>query len=210
MKMRPLPWVGMASTYSQQKGTKQTIILSNSCQIRALSQGSPIDSSGRVRGQACLCELTRPADGRMADHSLRCVPPLLYPAVSCALIPIIVRTAAGCEMTAGLEPLVCSCGLHSAKLQPLGTKKRKRQCFAVKKKGNRPQIVTSRAEKLHARDVVVAICDGTYTTSNRPRAAPIVSQRGLRARACRETIGPRKPGGLVEATRGRLGRRMML
>ena len=108
MKMRPLPWVGMASTYSQQKGTKQTIILSNSCQIRALSQGSPIDSSGRVRGQACLCELTRPADGRMADHSLRCVPPLLYPAVSCALIPIIVRTAAGCEMTAGLEPLVCS------------------------------------------------------------------------------------------------------
>jgi hypothetical protein len=132
-----------------------------------------------------------------------------YPAVSCALIPIIARTA-GCEMTAGLEPLVCSCGLHSAKLQSLGTKKRKWQCFAVKKKGNIPQIVTSRAEKLDARDVVVAICDGTYTTSNRPRAAPIVSQRGLRTRACRETIGPRKPGGLVEATRGRLGRRMML
>ena len=132
-----------------------------------------------------------------------------YPAVSCALIPIIARTA-GCELTAGLEPLVCSCGQHSAKLQPLGTKKRKWQCFAVKKKGNRPQIVTSRAEKLDARDVVVAICDGTYTTSNRPRAAPIVSQRGLRTRACRETIGPRKPGGLVEATRGRLGRRMML
>jgi len=178
MKMRPLPWVGIASTYSQQKGTKQTIILSNSCQIRALSQGSPIDSSGRVRGQACLCELTRPrgwtngSPNPQVRAALRCWP----------LTTLTIVCIAACEMTPGEEPLLCSCGKQSACLQPPGSATRKWQVFRVEKSGNKPRVVTSRARKEDAVVVVRDLCAGVYAKQNKPRAGVDAESRPVRKR----------------------------
>jgi hypothetical protein len=95
---------------------------------------------------------------------------------------LIIGCTSGCELTPGLEPLVCSCGKHSARLQPEGTKKRNWQIFAVKKEGNKPRIVTMKAEKHTARDVVLALCDGSYQQQNRPAAAPTQPTRTVRHR----------------------------
>ena len=79
-------------------------------------------------------------------------------------------------MTPDLEPLLCSCGKHSARLQPPGCKKPKWQVFSVKKTGNKPQVVTSRAKKEDALCVVRDLCAGVYEKQNQPRAAAAVPE----------------------------------
>ena len=59
--------------------------------------------------------------------------------------------------------------------------------FAVLKAGNKPRIVTSRAEKLDARDIVVALCDGSYEQHSRPKAASTQPTRTIRQRAATQT-----------------------
>ena len=91
---------------------------------------------------------------------------------------------------------MCSCGKHSARLQLEGKKKRKWECYAVKKAGNKPRLITMRAEKMDARDVVAALCDGSYELHNRPRDAPIQPTRTVRQRdsskiQCISTAAPR-------------------
>ena len=97
----------------------------------------------------------------------------------------VVR-AAGCEMTPDEEPLMCSCGGHSARLQPPRSTKRKWQIFAVKKSGHKPQIVTMRAKKDDALAIVRELCGGSYEKRNQPRTAPAAqaepSSRSLRKR----------------------------
>ena len=63
-----------------------------------------------------------------------------------------------------------------------GGKQPKWQIFAIKKAGNKARIVTSRADKLDARDVVVALCNGSYEQQNRPRAAPMPPTRAVQPR----------------------------
>jgi hypothetical protein len=105
----------------------------------------------------------------------------------CTVHALIIGCTAGCELTPGLQPLLCSCGKHSARLQPEGTKIHKWQVFVVTKAGNQPRVKTSRAEKLDARDTVVALCDGSYEQHNRPRAALIQPARAVRSHS-RSTV----------------------
>ena len=85
-------------------------------------------------------------------------------------------------MTPDSEPLLCSCGKHSALLQPPGPKKPKWQVFSVGKSGHKPQIVTSRAKKVDALSVVKELCAGTYEKKNQPRAAPAAPAASRRKR----------------------------
>jgi hypothetical protein len=91
-------------------------------------------------------------------------------------------------MTPDLEPLLCSCGKHSARLQPPGCKKPKWQVFSVKKTGNKPQVVTSRAKKEDALCVVRDLCAGVYEKQNQPRAAAAVPE--ARSRPVRKRKQP--------------------
>lgn len=117
---------------------------------------------------------------------------------------------AGCELTPGLQPLRCSCGDHSARLQPEGKKQQKWECYAVKKVGNKPRLVTMRAEKLDARDVVAALCHGTYDLQNRPRAAATHSAHSTRKRDHTPSLGTNAPRAtrIAGPGRGRKGERV--
>ena len=117
---------------------------------------------------------------------------------------------AGCELTPGLQPLRCSCGDHSARLQPEGKKQQKWECYAVKKVGNKPRLVTMRAEKLDARDVVAALCHGTYDLQNRPRAAATHSAHSTRKRDRTPSLGTNAPRAtrIAGPGRGRKGERV--
>jgi hypothetical protein len=59
--------------------------------------------------------------------------------------------------------------------------------------------VTSRAEKLDARDVVVALCDGSYEQESRPTAAPMHPTRAVRP--CRSTTASNTTAVAARATR---------
>ena len=73
-------------------------------------------------------------------------------------------------MTPGLDPLMCSCGKHSARLQAAGVKKRNWEVFEVIKQGSKPRRVTMRAEKMSARCVVIDLCKGVHRKKNQPTA----------------------------------------
>jgi hypothetical protein len=136
------------------------------------------DASGRVRSQACLCELTRPrgwtngSPNPQVRAALRCWP----------LTTLTIVCIAACEMTPGEEPLLCSCGKHSACLQPPGSATRKWQVFRVEKSGNKPRVVTSRARKEDAVVVVRDLCAGVYAKQNKPRAGVDAESRPVRKR----------------------------
>ena len=57
----------------------------------------------------------------------------------------------------------------------------------MKKKGNKPQIVTTRATKVKAAAVVRDLCGGVYTKKNKSRAAP-----GTTLDACTRPVRKRK------------------
>ena len=71
---------------------------------------------------------------------------------------MLVVCIAGCKLTPGLQPLVCTCGKHSARLQAAGEEKRKWEIFEVKKEGNKPCRVSMRVEKLDTLFIVVDLC----------------------------------------------------
>jgi hypothetical protein len=83
-------------------------------------------------------------------------------------------------MTPSLQPLLCSCGKHSARLQPEGMKKRKWEVFEIKKEGNKPRRVTMRAEKIDAKGVVIDLCKGVYQKKNQTAGATTEATRDLR------------------------------
>lgn len=64
-----------------------------------------------------------------------------------------------CEMTPGEEPLVCSCGAHSASFVPPKKKQPARwMVLAVKARGQQPRPVTTLATKEKALQRVRLIC----------------------------------------------------
>ena len=69
-----------------------------------------------------------------------------------------------------MQPLLCSRGKHSARLQPEGTKTRKWEVFEIKKEGNRPRKVRMRTEKMVARGVVIDLCKGVHQKKNQTAA----------------------------------------
>ena len=125
-----------------------------------------------------MCELTRPrgwtkgSPNPQVRAALRCWP----------LTTLTIVCIAACEMTPGEEPLLCSCGKHSACLQPPGSATRKWQVFRVEKSGNKPRVVTLRARKEDAVVVVRDLCAGVYAKQNRPRAGVDAESRPRRKR----------------------------
>lgn len=121
------------------------------------------------------------------------------------------RCTTGCELTPGLEPLLCTCGNHSAHLQSEQANNQIWQIFAVKQAGRKPRIVTSRAQKRDARDVVVALCNGSYQ-QNRPRAAPIHTARIQQQRSAKiaQNTTPAEPRAtrIAGPGRGHKGKRV--
>ena len=83
-------------------------------------------------------------------------------------------------MTPSLQPLLCSCGKHSARLQPEGMKKRKWEVFEIKKEGNKPRRVAMRAKKIDAKGVVIDLCKGVYQKKNQTAGATTEATRDLR------------------------------
>jgi hypothetical protein len=64
-----------------------------------------------------------------------------------------------CEMTPGVEPLLCRCGDHSAKHVPAKKKEPARwMVMAVKVQGCKPQAVTTTTTKEKALERVRAVC----------------------------------------------------
>lgn len=93
-----------------------------------------------------------------------------------------------CEMTPGEQPLVCSCGAHSAKHISAKKKQPARwMVMAVKAPGQKPQAVTTVIAKEKALQRVQAICAGSKTpadpTATRAATHPTTdTQRNLRER----------------------------
>ena len=116
----------------------------------------------------------------------------------------------GCELTPGLEPLQCSCGKHSARLQPAGPKKRKWEVFEVKKEGNKPRRVTMRAEKDSAISVVIDLCKGVYEKKNQPAAATgvICGLRHQEIRTVQYSEATTRASRVAGPGRGRKGERV--
>ena len=82
---------------------------------------------------------------------------------------VIIDFTVGCELTPASEPLLCSCGKHSARLQPQAKRKSKWEVFEVKKEGNKPRRGTTRAEKMDAMVAdVITLCKGVYQKKNQP------------------------------------------
>ena len=168
----------MGGTCSQQKCIKQTAEIHGGC--KSLRESSASNDDGRVRQAkpscACACSHGQ-GDGRLAHESPRCMVPR-YPVTLHQCTDR--RPRAACEMTPGEEPLVCSCGDHSARLQPVGIKKRNWQIFSVLKSGHKPQIVTSRAKKTVAVEIVRELCGGTYKKRNKPQTASVAPAENSR------------------------------
>ena len=87
-------------------------------------------------------------------------------------------------MTPASQPLLCTCGEHSARLHEI---KGEWQVFAVEKKGNKPRIVTTRTTKVDAAAVVRDLCAGVYKKKNKSRAVP-----GTASDACTRPVRKRK------------------
>ena len=87
-------------------------------------------------------------------------------------------------MTPASQPLLCTCGEHSARLHEI---KGEWQVFAVEKKGNKPRIVTTRTTKVDAVAVVRDLCAGVYKQKNKSRAVP-----GTASDACTRPVRKRK------------------
>ena len=126
--------------------------------------------------------LVLPARPAMEDWLTK--PPGLRCAAGSVRLLISSGYIAGCEMTPDSQLLLCTCGDHSARLHET---KSEWQVFAVKKKGNKPQIVTTRATKVKAAAVVRDLCAGLYTKKNKSRAAP-----GTTSDACTRPVRKRK------------------
>ena len=101
---------------------------------------------------------------------------------------VIIDCTAGCELTPALEPLLCSYGKHSVRLQPQAKRKSKWKVFEVKKEGNKPRRVIMRADEMDAMADVIALCKGVYQKKNQPATTTTAQgTRDLRHRDSRST-----------------------
>ena len=83
---------------------------------------------------------------------------MLSPASRSSLIELFA-SAGECEMTPGEEPLVCSCGNHTATYVPPKKKQPGRwMVLAVKVAGHKPRTVTTVMDKAKALERVRALC----------------------------------------------------
>ena len=77
-------------------------------------------------------------------------------------------------MTPGEEPLVCSCGVHSAKFVPPKKKQPARwMVLQVKAPGQQPQPVTNLTKKEKALERVKLICATSTTPADHTTTAPL-------------------------------------
>ena len=84
----------------------------------------------------------------------------------------VTAIAGGCEMTPGNEPLLCSCGDHSAVYVPPKKKQSARwMVMAAKVAGNKPRPVTNLPDKEKALKRIRALCAGTDVPRSTQSAA---------------------------------------